>query len=90
MVEMERLVKQVRAEAWKRIFQERIGRDHLSRINGFVVAGSIFDVLDDLDVNQEKKIKTSWEDRMKRHYNVYVYRVLRYPPHSSERKRFVE
>ncbi|HER45737.1 MAG TPA: hypothetical protein ENO12_02865 [Thermoplasmatales archaeon] len=89
MEERDNTLKTERMEAWKRKFKERIGREHFSQVQGFVVAGSIFDVLDDLGYNQQKT-KTSLTDQIKHHYNVYVYRSLRYPPQSSNKKRFLE
>ena len=79
-----------RREAWRRRFSEKIGRDHFSSIQGFVVAGPIFDILDDIDYRDWQKRMKQTEDQMKQRYNVVVYRLLRYPPQLTDRKRFVE
>lgn len=89
MEERDNPLKTERINAWKRKFKERIGRERFSLINGFVVAGSIFDILDELGYKEDKKIKILLEEHMKQHYNVYVYRTLRYPPQSTQKKRCI-
>ncbi len=86
---MDRSMKKTRIDAWKKRFKETIGRDHFSSIEGFVVAGSIFDLINELENKGEQKRKAKLEEHMKHHYNVYVYRLLRIPSHSAEKKRFI-
>ncbi|KYK21925.1 hypothetical protein AYK25_02940 [Thermoplasmatales archaeon SM1-50] len=86
MEERDNTIKTERIKAWKRKFKEKIGREHLSSVKGFVIAGAIFDVLDEFGLIEEKKIKRFLEERVKQHYNVYVYRTLRYPPRLSRKK----
>jgi len=54
---MDLLIKRRRTEAWMNRFTETIGRDHFSSIKGFVVAGSIFDVINKpwFKIEQKKK-----------------------------------
>jgi len=87
MDEMEAITRRARSEAWKKNMKEKLGRDHLSSIQGYVVAGCVLDILDDIWDNKDLKIIQLLEDRYKNQYNVYVYGLLRYPPMDRDRKK---
>jgi hypothetical protein len=86
MEEREINTRRERVEAWKKNMKEKLGRDHLSSIQGYVVAGCIFDILDEIWDKQELKIIQLLEEQQKNHYNVYVYGLLRYPPLHRDRE----
>jgi hypothetical protein len=84
--EVDLWVKRDRKEAWKKRFKEKLGREYISPVKGFVVAGCILDVIDDIWSNDEGKRIRDREELVKQHYNVYVYRILPYPPQSMDKK----
>lgn len=88
MEEMAVTLKRQRSNAWKKTFKEKIGRDHLSSINGYVVAGSIFDVLDDLRIRPQVIHTNSNTNQLKNKHDVYLYHMIRYPPVSHHKNRF--
>ncbi|DAC72124.1 MAG TPA: hypothetical protein DSN98_06805 [Thermoplasmata archaeon] len=59
-------------------------------MKGFVVGGCIFDIVDEIWGKTQWKRISDFEEDMEQQYNVYVYRLLRYPPLSGEKKRFLE
>jgi hypothetical protein len=87
MGEMESTLSSDRTEAWKKTMKEKLGRDHLSSVKGYVVAGCILDILDDIWDRKEQKILKQYEEHMKSHYNVDMYRLAHYPPVSRETKK---
>ncbi len=87
---MELSLRRQRLNAWKKNFREKIGRDQLSSIKGFVVAGSIFDVLDDLWIRTETIRLSSKDDGTKNKHDVFLYQMIRYPPTTPQKKRFNE
>jgi len=68
---------------------EKLGRDHISTSKNFIVAGCVLDIIDEIWDRNERKIVKARDEFIKRHYNVYVYQILRYPPELIEKKRFV-
>jgi len=78
-----------RAEAWKKTLLEKVGRDHLSSEKGYVVAGCILDILDDIWDKSEANLFKLYEDERKTRYNVFVYSLVRYPPVTRETKKFL-
>jgi hypothetical protein len=82
-------VRVERVRAWKKNFLEKIGRDHISTSKNFIVAGCILDIIDEIWDRNERKIAKAREEFIKRHYNVYVYQMLPYPPDYTEKKRFI-
>lgn len=80
MEKREIITRTNRAEAWKKNMKEKLGRDHLSSIPGYMVAGCILDILDEIWDKKDLKIIQLLEEQHKNHYNVYVYGLLRYPP----------
>lgn len=87
---MELSLQRQRMNAWKKNFKEKIGRDQLSSIKGFVVAGSIFDVLDDLWIQTETIRLNSKDNGAKNKHDVFLYRMILYPPTTLQKKRFNE
>jgi len=75
-----------RKDAWKEIYKKTIGRDHFSPVDDFVVAGFIWEVIDDINKWDEVKRIRDREEQIKQHYNVYVYRVMPYPPNTKDKK----
>ncbi len=86
---MELTTRRNRRDAWKKTMTEKFGRDHLSSIQGYVVAGCVLDILDDIWDRNELKIIKQLEEEQKNHYNVYVYGLLRYPPVCYDVKKFL-
>jgi hypothetical protein len=78
---MDLRLRNVRAEAWKKQFKEKIGRDHLTSMKGFVVAGGIFDILEDLWVTVPSS--EILERIVNPQSSIYVYQLCRYPPVKS-------
>lgn len=78
-----------RAEAWKKTLLEKIGRDHLSPEKGYVVAGCVLDILDDIWDKSEANLFKLYEEERKSRYNVFVYSLVRYPPVTRETKKFL-
>jgi hypothetical protein len=90
MDEMELKTRQERQEAWKRNMREKTGRDHLSSVQGYVVAGCVLDILDEIWDRKEQKILTQLQEQQKNRYNVFVYGLLRYPPIRQDIKKFLK
>ncbi len=89
MEEMAVSLKRQRVNAWKKKFKEKIGRDHLSSIKGYVVAGNIFDVLDDLWMRPEEIQISNTDKQPKNKHDVFLYQMIRYPPASPQKRRFI-
>jgi hypothetical protein len=90
MDEMESKTRQDRQEAWKKNMREKIGRDHLSSIPGYVVAGSVLDIVDEIWDRKELGFIKQLEEQRRNRYNVYVYGLLRYPPIHHQWKKYRE
>ena len=82
-------IRAERVKALKKKFLEKLGRDHISTSKNFIVAGCVLDIIDEIWDRNERKIVKARDEFIKRHYNVYVYQILRYPPELIEKKRFV-
>lgn len=83
------LLKRKRLEAWKKNFKQKIGRDHLSSINNYIVAGSILDVLDHLLSQMAEKRKPMKDQKNKIKNDVVFYQMIRYPPMSPTKKNLL-
>ena len=90
MDEMEKITRHQRQEAWKKNIREKIGRDHLSTIQGYVVAGCVLDILDDIWDRREQQMVEQSLEQQKNRYNVFVYGLLRYPPTRHEMMKNIE
>ena len=70
--------------------KEKLGRDHISSIQGYVVAGCVLDILDDIWDKKDLKLIQLLEGQHKNQYNVFVYGLLRYPPLHRDGEKIME
>ena len=90
MEEMVSMTRKYRVAAWKKAVNEKLGRDYVSSVKGYVVAGCVLDILDDIWDRKDLNSITQIEELLKNQYNVYVYGLLRYPPVSRDLKKTIE
>lgn len=89
MDEMAESIQKQRHDAWKKKFKEKIGRDSLSSRQDYIVAGNIFDLLDDLRVQTNLKQPSFQKDQQTTTNDVCLYPLIRYPPAALHLKRFM-
>jgi hypothetical protein len=77
-----------RKKAWKERIKEKLGRESVSSVKDYVVAGCILDIIDDIWRNDDIRFFQEGENRNRQQYNVFVYQTIRYPPHSRDKKGF--